>query len=310
MSRPTALFAGDIGLDLTALIQHPPAADEKVLATASLEDVGGVVSNASVACALAGAPARALVQVGPDAAGEQAVAALGQRGVEIAAGRAEGGATGRALILIDQTGEKRLVLVPGSSIYPSVEQVRAAPLDDVRWLHTALYDVEAAALLVERCRRAGIPWSIDLEPATLQDGLAAVAPCLAGAEVVLVNSRAAAVLGSDPTGRLHDLGVSNVVLTAGARGAEWCSRTHRAHVPAPVAPGAIVDTTGAGDALAGWLVARLLLGDPPAEALREAVAAATLSCAAAGAQRSYPRRTVVLDALSGRFPIPTSDKRL
>jgi len=290
------LFAGDIGLDLTAVIPHLPGVDEKVVATASFEDVGGVVANAAVACALTGASTRVLVRVGGDAAGERALAALAQRGVEVVAGRADVGETCRALILIDETGEKRLVLVPGSSMYPSVQQVSAVPLGDVGWLHTALYDVEAATLLVDRCRTAGIPWSIDLEPATLGSGLVGIAACLTGAEVVLVNSRAAAFLGDDPTGQLHDMGVSNVVLTAGARGAEWCSRALRTHVTAPETPGGIVDTTGAGDALAGWLVGRLLLGDPPAEALQEAVVAATLSCTSIGAQRSYPRRSAVVDA--------------
>jgi 2-dehydro-3-deoxygluconokinase len=44
----------------------------------------------------------------------------------------------------------------------------------------------------------------------------------------------------------------------------------------------VVDTTGAGDVLAGTAAARLALGDPLLEALRLGMAAATLSLAGAG----------------------------
>lgn len=52
---------------------------------------------------------------------------------------------------------------------------------------------------------------------------------------------------------------------------------------APPAPAAIRDVTGAGDALAGTTVARLMRGEPFADALRAGVAAATLTLESEGA---------------------------
>jgi ribokinase len=49
-----------------------------------------------------------------------------------------------------------------------------------------------------------------------------------------------------------------------------------------------VDTTGAGDAFAGVLAARLAVGDPLADAARWGAAAGSLAVRAAGAQQSYP----------------------
>lgn len=298
MNGRKVLFAGDVGLDLTADIPNTPAADEKVVATASAEDAGGVVSNASVACTLAGISAKALLAIGSDPAGDQAVRNLQRRGVEVAIERIAGGRTCRAVILIDHSGEKRLVLIPGNSMYPTVEQATAAQLDDVEWMHTAIYDAAAASVLIERCRAEAIRWSLDLEPATFAAGIEPIVGCLNGAEVVLVNDRAAQHLGADPVGQLFDLGVSNVVLTHGADGAEWCAPTGRFRIPAERPPGGVRDSTGAGDALAGWLVARLVAGDPPIAALTEAVAAASLSCGAVGAQRSYPSRRQVVEMIS------------
>ena len=51
---------------------------------------------------------------------------------------------------------------------------------------------------------------------------------------------------------------------------------------AACAPRSVVDTTGAGDVLAGTTAARLALGDPLLEALHLGMAAATLSLAGAG----------------------------
>jgi ribokinase len=50
----------------------------------------------------------------------------------------------------------------------------------------------------------------------------------------------------------------------------------------------VVDTTGAGDCLAGWFVAGRLRGAIPRAALETAVVAATMSCSQLGAQTSYP----------------------
>jgi ribokinase len=282
-----ALFAGDISFDTTVLVDHVPEPDEKVLTTEFVEDVGGVASNAAAACQLAGVPATLLCSLGTDQAAATCLANLTRRGVTVLHEPVQGPTT-RALITLERHGEKRLVLATGVSMYPTTARCRSVPLDGVAWMHTAVYDAAASAALIQRCRVAGIPWSIDLEAATLSGGLDALAPTLHGTAVAFVNTRAAAVLGTAPARQLFAAGVQAVVRTDGAAGARWCVPAEQTTtVPVPEVVTTVVDSTGAGDCLAGSFVAQRLLGQGPLAALRYAVTAASLSCGRLGGQSAY-----------------------
>jgi ribokinase len=88
--------------------------------------------------------------------------------------------------------------------------------------------------------------------------------------------------------RLLRLGVKNVVLTLGARGALIANAEGICLVPAfKVKP---VDTTAAGDVFNGALAVALTEGRPLREAVRFANAAAAISVTRPGAQPSAPAR--------------------
>ena len=289
MSRPVALFVGDVTHDIALDVPAVPGPDAKVNATAMRSSPGGMALNAAIACRRGGVPARLLVRVGDDPAGAAALETAAASGVDVR-GATVAGTTAHAVVLLEPDGEKRLVLHHGVSMYPGRAQVDAASLDDVGWVQHAVYDIEAAAALAERCRAADVPWSLDLEPSTFPDGIASLAPCLDGADVSFCNAASLASIGDEPVARLFDLGVGGVIETRGAAGAVL----HRPDGPALTirAPSVdVVDTTGAGDCLAGRHVAARLRGLDVAEALRDAVAAASSACARAGTWPSYPWRT-------------------
>jgi ribokinase len=288
VTAPRALFVGDVSWDTTVVVDRLPEPDEKVHTDRFTEDAGGVVTNAAVACRLAGVRARLACPLPDDLPGRSAAAALASRGVAIEGEPVEG-PTCRVVVLLDPSGEKRLVLAPGTSMYPSRAAVAALSLD-AAWVHTALYDLAAGADLLARCARAGVPCSVDLEPATVPADPAALEPVLATCRAIFLNARATALL---PPARLAALGVPEVVETRGAAGARLTTPDGTLAVPAPARARPVRDTTGAGDALAGWYVAERVRGIAPADALRAAVAAASFSVGAIGASTSYPTRELL-----------------
>ena len=284
-----ALFVGDTVYDSTVRVRRLPGPDEKVVGIEVVDAAGGVVTNAAVACARTGIPARLCSALGTDAAARACHDELVGLGVEADAETVEGAAN-RAVISLAADGEKQLVLVPGVRMYPSPEACRDLDLDGVAWVHTAVYDVAAAEVLRDRCAAAGIPWSIDLEPATFETGIEALAPHLKGAAVAFCNSRAAAAIGPDPSATLLSMGVAAVVRSDGAAGARWVTLAGEQRVSAPNSVVPVVDTTGAGDCLAGSFVGLMIETGDPAVSLRYAVRAASRSCGALGGHRSYPSR--------------------
>ncbi|HEY0208926.1 carbohydrate kinase family protein [Acerihabitans sp.] len=285
MTAGKALFVGDISLDTTLSMAAIPQPDEKVLARITSESAGGVVSNAALACRMAGADVRLALETGDDLVADPLLHGLRQSGLRVI-GRKMPGRTCRAIILLEPHGEKRLLLEPGVSLYPSLEWVKTLDLDGIDWVHTAAYG-EGAWHLIEQCRKAGCKWSLDLEPATFAQGLEPLYPLLAGAEAVFCNQRALRQLGDDAVARLLALKVNAVVCTLGPQGARYVSAAEDIRARYPVEP-VIVDTTGAGDCLAGWFIAGRLAGKSVQRSLTQAVFAATYSCGGMGAQPSYP----------------------
>jgi 2-dehydro-3-deoxygluconokinase len=91
------------------------------------------------------------------------------------------------------------------------------------------------------------------------------------------------------------LGPEVVILKQGRAGALLATGQGRLHLPAPAV--AAVDSTGAGDVLAGAFLARILAGDEPESAARYAVAAAALSTTGYGAVTPIPGAAEVMSSL-------------
>ena len=105
-----------------------------------------------------------------------------------------------------------------------------------------------------------------------------------GHEVAEEDSKNPEKLAAD----LLDAGFASVVLTLGAAGALVATPEGSELVPSPKVTA--VDTTGAGDAFAGALVARLDAGDSLLDAAHHAVRVAAYAVTGRGAQDSYPTK--------------------
>jgi ribokinase len=92
-------------------------------------------------------------------------------------------------------------------------------------------------------------------------------------------------------------GVGAAVITLGERGALFHSARQSELVP-PVNAGAVVETTGAGDAFNGGFATALARGDDPVDAVRFGCAAAGISVTRPGTAPSMPTLAEVEELLA------------
>ncbi len=300
----SVLVVGDAGLDITVVVDHRPDADEKVHALHELRHAGGVAANTAVGLARLGSLPLLAAALGDDPFGELVQADLAAEGLDPAlVRRLPGESTYYSVSLVDAAGEKALVVVPCGRLYPTAEQLPATLPGGVRWLHTVPYDVPLATAWTDLARAAQVPISIDLEPATMSGGIDSLRPVLQDADTVMINRRAVERSGlreDELMSRLSGWGVRNVLRTGGPSGVVlWQGGS--AALPVTPPPIDVVDTTGAGDALAAGYIHARLTGQRVSEAVRYGCIAGALACTVLGAQAALPDADAV-EAMWRREP--------
>jgi ribokinase len=285
---------GAINVDLVVSGVPLPHARETVIGGVFTEHQGGKGGNQAVAAARAmgddgGVHAVAdprsrpgtcmLGAVGDDRLGARALEALRAEDVRtdhvLVASETP---TGVALIVVDATGENQIAVAPGANARLTATHVIDA-------LETLRPRVLLASLEVpEAAVRAALEWcdshgvTTVLNPAPPQTW---VRDLLRLGTYVTPNAHELEALGDVPDDVV-------VIETRGADGVRIHRRGTIVVVPAPKVP--VVDTTGAGDCFNGVLAARLVEGRTLEDAMADAVAAAALSVAVAGAREGMPTR--------------------
>jgi ribokinase len=298
-SRPI-LVLGSANLDLVVRVDRPPLPGETVFARSFDTVPGGKGLNQAVACARAGGGVRFSGAVGRDGFGDRLIAQLDAEGIDATAVRRTDAPTGTAHITVDASGQNAIVVASGANADVDAS-VLPASADGVRWLITQL-ELPAAtvAAALSWCRRLGVRAVLTPAP------VSAVEPEMLGLVDLLVPNQleAAALAGTDdPVVAADRLSrrAGDVVITLGAEGSLWAQAGLVRHVEPALAVEA-VDTTGAGDAYVGALVARLAEGAAMPVAMRWASAAAAIAVTRPGATSSLPTRDEVASLLrrSGR----------
>jgi ribokinase len=237
---------GDLLLDVIVRLDSRLSAGDDATASTVLAP-GGQAANVAAWAAALGAGARVVAVRGEDDAGMIVRREISTRGVEVAG--PQGPRTGTVVSLVQPGGDRTMASDRGSA-----PELRADDLEEAWFacdaLHLSGYSLmrepiaSAATRAVELARAHGATISVDLSSwthierfsDTLRAALARIAP-----EAVFGNEREWQALGAFDT--------ETKVVKRGAEGIDVNGRAHEAH------PAAVVDTTGAGDALAaGFLV--------------------------------------------------------
>jgi sugar/nucleoside kinase (ribokinase family) len=223
---------------------------------------GGQAANVAAWAVELGEEARFVGKVADDAAGELARSLLERRGVEVVGPAAEG-RNGVVVALVGPDGERTMATDRGVAPELRADELDASWFADTRWLHLSGYSLLAepiaqAALAAARLARdGGARVSVDLSswgairsygPGLFRERLEELGP-----DVIFANEPEWELVGG-----AYAL-AETAVVKRGARGVvvhgPGGSEEHAA------AGAEVVDTTGAGDALAaGFIVGGIELG--------------------------------------------------
>jgi ribokinase len=269
---------GSYGVGLTFGVERVPERGESVIGSFSRTDPGGKGSNQAIGAARLGAEVALLTAVGEDAFGDGALELWREEGVDATAVLRSPEPTMTAAILVEASGENRIVIVPGALSTLTPEHVNAfAPSiarADVLLVQLEI-PVEPALHALEVARDAGVRTILNPAPAPAQP-IAPVADYLTPNE-----TEAAAVARARGT----------VVVTLGEEGA----RIGDDHVPA--FPARVVDTTGAGDAFNAAFAVALAEGCSELDAVRWGCAAGAHMVEHPGVVPGLPTRTQLEERL-------------
>jgi len=204
--------------------------------------------------------------------------------------------TGHAIIAVDDAGENAITLFAGANRDLAADRIAAALGDfgpgDTLLLQNEVNLVAEAARLA---RDKGLRVVYSAAPFDAQ----ATAEVVPFADILVLNEVEATQLDA-AAGPDHVAGsVPERIITRGERGATWTIGADDMTAPA-FAVDNVVDTTGAGDCFAGYLVAGLDAGLTRTAALRRAQAAAAIQITRAGAAAAIPRAAEVDAFLSAR----------
>ncbi|HKS98935.1 MAG TPA: ribokinase, partial [Rugosimonospora sp.] len=255
---PRIAVAGSANMDLVVTAPALPMRGETVLGGQFTQLPGGKGANQAIAAARAGGRTTFLGAIGSDAFGVTLKARLSASTVDMSLLRVVYGASGVALIVVEDTGENAIVVAPGANA--AFTGLTGPELAAIGAADVLLCQLEIpVATVTQACaagRAAGTRVVLNAAPALpLPDEL------LASVDLLVVNEVEAATLAPVSAGGVDSGGepdpvevfdgllasVPAVVLTRGAAGAWYADRDGAlAHVPAPRVE--VVDTTAAGDA--------------------------------------------------------------
>jgi len=269
---------GDLLLDVVVRLGAPLEPGSDAPARTSLS-TGGQAANVAAWAVALGADARLVCRRGSGGAAFLAEQGLRAHGVEIVGPQSDDDG-GVVVSLVAADGDRTMASDRGAAPGLRASEIEPGWFAGASVLHLSGYSLlrepiaSAARLAAGIARSAGARVSVDLAaaplivahgPARFRGELGELAP-----DVVFATYAEEQALG----------GPLPVPIWVRKRGAAGCVVVHEGeHLALPIVPGAVVDSTGAGDALA----AGFLVGGDPATALRSGLAAAARCVAMTGA---------------------------
>ena len=282
--------------DASFRADRQPVMGETIMGQEFALGPGGKGSNQAVAAARAGGDVHFISRLGQDTFGDMALDLWRDAGVTPAITRHDTSYTGAAYIFLEAaSGNNAIIVCPGvaSTITAADLTAKASLIQGAGVFMTQLETpIEAARAGLALARQAGVTTILNPAPAAeLDDGLLGLCDWITPNESEAEGLTGIAVNDVEDAGRAADAlmarGCGGAVITLGAQGVLLCQGGAKTLIPA-MAPGPVVETTGAGDAFNGGFATALARGDDAVIAARFGCAVAGLSVTRPGAAASMP----------------------
>ena len=283
---------GSINIDHVYRVPHLVKPGETLSSLDLVTGLGGKGANQSVAIARAGV---SVAHVGRVFKGDTwAVALLASTGVDTDNIALIEGASGHAIIQVDDQGENAIVLHGGANQSFSIADIESALNHNQQARYLLMQnETNLLAEAFELAQAKGI--KIVLNPAPMTDNIKDLP--LAKLDTLIVNrGEAEALCGAADIDQMTQQMAAlapqtRVIVTLGGDGAMLLANGEVTHMNSPSVD--VVDTTGAGDTFVGYFLAGVAEGMNDHDALQRACLAGSIAVTRQGAITAIPDRSEV-----------------
>ena len=285
--------------DLAFFGEKIPVPGETILGEKYIIGPGGKGSNQAVAAAKAGAKTYFISKIGDDQFGSMAKSIYDKAGVDYSQVIiSKDFMTGAAGILISKDGQNAINVVPGAAGELTIEDIDNASsviMESSVFLTQLEAPKEVVFYSLKLAKKNNAITVLNPAPASKIDP--EVFPMI---DYFTPNETEASFYVNHPvenekdakeaSTRLLKLGVKNVIITMGEKGAFFSNNEESFHIPIINLDKPVVDTTGAGDAFNAGFAVSLIENQQIKDCIKFASATAGLSTTKVGTANSMPLR--------------------
>jgi ribokinase len=300
MNKQKILVVGSSNTDMVIKTKHLPRAGETVLGGTFFMNPGGKGANQAVTVARLGGQVTFICKTGSDIFGHQAHQLFEEEGIDTSYVLSDSkNPSGVALITVDANAENCIVVASGANanlLREDVAKAREAIEDAdivLMQLEIPMETVEYVAKMANSKNKKVIlnPAPAQFLSAELISNLYMITPNETESEMISGITITDDKSAFEAAKKIANMGVDNVIITMGDRGALVYNKDINEIVDAYKVKA--IDTTAAGDVFNGALAVALAENRTIVDAVRFACKTAAISVTREGAQSSVPYRNEV-----------------
>ncbi|MEW6624001.1 MAG: carbohydrate kinase family protein [Bacillota bacterium] len=287
---------GGAALDIVIKVNEFPQNDQIVFPLAGPYWMpGGSAANVAVGTARLGLKSCFLGKIGDDEQGKQILDAFIKEGVNIKGLiTVKNGLTAQSIVVVNNAGDRIIYSLGGTAIIEKSSELVVELLQQVQLLYIAEAFEDVALRAISMAKGQAM---VFYAPGGIfsQHGMEKLGAVISQTDYLLVSQNELQDLTEQiemeaSVRALFELGVKNIIVTAGKKGSLLFSRDG-SRVEVPAFESIPVDTTGAGDAFAAGFIYSLLMKYQPRHALSIGNACAAMAIKDMGARSSMPDLT-------------------